>query len=173
MAEKILVTGGCRSGKSGFALKKADELNPQKKIFIATCRPLDNEMEERVSRHQKERDGKWQTIEEPLLLEEAIRENSTPETLILVDCITLWLTNLLMENDDLNFLEQQAISLAKVLKQVKGEIILVTNEVGAGIVPENRLARVFRDAAGFANQRIAESVDSVIWAVSGIPVKIK
>jgi adenosylcobinamide kinase/adenosylcobinamide-phosphate guanylyltransferase len=167
------ITGGCRSGKSRKALVQAEEISGRKKIFIATCMPLDDEMKERIDRHKKERDKSWRTVESSLELPDAINENSKEGDIILVDCLTLWINNLLMETEDPDMIHQRIQKLILAIKEAKCSIILVSNEVGAGIVPENRLARQFRDLAGFANQKVAECADRVIWMVAGIPVVIK
>jgi len=166
------VLGGCRSGKSGHALKLAEQIPGANKIFIATCIPHDDEMKDRVARHQKERSSVWKTIEIPLLLSEAISKHDRND-LILVDCLTLWISNILLETDESEKIAGHVKNLTEALKNVKCPVILVSNEVGTGIVPENRLARLFRDAAGFANQQVAASSDRVIWMVAGIPVDIK
>jgi len=172
LKETVLIIGGCRSGKSGHALHLADQFAGHK-IFMATCVPLDKEMEQRVSHHQKQRNPKWKTLDVPLFLPEAIRENSGRGQVILVDCLTLWINNLLMENDDPETIDMHVEQLAQSLENAECPVILVSNEVGTGIVPENRLARLFRDVAGFANQKIAACADRVIWMVAGIPVEIK
>ncbi|MBW1725353.1 MAG: bifunctional adenosylcobinamide kinase/adenosylcobinamide-phosphate guanylyltransferase, partial [Deltaproteobacteria bacterium] len=163
---------GCRSGKSGHALHLAEQLAGQK-IFIATCVPGDKEMKQRVLHHQKQRKPNWKTLEVPLLLSESIRENGRRGHVILVDCLTLWINNLIMENNDPENIDMHIQKLIQSLEKTECPVILVSNEVGTGIVPENRLARLFRDVAGFANQRIAASVDRVVWMVAGIPVEIK
>jgi len=170
--ETILIIGGCRSGKSGHALHLADPLAGHK-IFMATCVPRDKEMKQRVLHHQQQRNPNWKTLEVPIFLSEAIRENSGPGHVILVDCLTLWINNLLLENDDPEAIDRHIQQLVRSLENAECPVILVSNEVGAGIVPENRLARCFRDVAGFANQKIAACVDRVIWMVAGIPVEIK
>lgn len=172
MKETVLIIGGCRSGKSGHALQLADQLAGHK-IFMATCVPHDREMEQRVLHHQKQRNPNWKTLEVPLLLSEAIRENSRRGHVILVDCLTLWINNILLEKDDPENIDMNIQKLIQSLEKTECPVILVSNEVGTGIVPENRLARLFRDVAGFANQKIAASVDRVIWMVAGIPVEIK
>lgn len=172
MKETVLIIGGCRSGKSGHAVHLADQFAGHK-IFVATCVPLDKEMDQRVSHHQKHRNPNWKTLEVPILLPEAIRENSGRGHVILVDCLTLWITNLLMENDDPDTIDMHVQQLVRSLENAECPVILVSNEVGTGIVPENRLARLFRDLSGFANQKIAVCADRVIWMVAGIPVEIK
>jgi adenosylcobinamide kinase/adenosylcobinamide-phosphate guanylyltransferase len=171
--ETIFVIGGCRSGKSGHALELALEMAGKAKLFMATCIPHDDEMKERVARHQAERSSSWQTLEVPVALPEAIREKSTVSDLILVDCLTLWISNLLMETDEMAQIEQHIQRLTLSLEAAQCPVILVSNEVGNGIVPDNRLARQFRDAVGFANQRVAACVDRVILLTAGIPMTLK
>ena len=173
MKEVIFVIGGCRSGKSRLALETADGLAEDRKIFMATCIPRDEEMQQRVCRHQQERSPGWQTIETPVHLPLAIAENSRHAGVLLVDCLTLWISNLLMESDDSEPVQEQIQQLKKAIQTVACPVVLVSNEVGTGIVPENRLARLFRDLVGSANQAVAETADRVVWVVAGIPVRIK
>ena len=173
MKEIIFVIGGCRSGKSTYALQTAEKVPAERKIFIATCVPQDNEMKQRVARHQKERSQNWVTVEEPLHLPEAILENSPKADVMLVDCLTLWVSNLLMETDDEEKLEEAISQLIDTLEKATCPIVLVSNEVGTGIVPENRLARQYRDIIGLANQAVAKTAGKVIWMVAGIPVTVK
>lgn len=174
MKEILFIIGGCRSGKSSHALYLANQI-PGQKIFIATCipQPNDKEMENRVLRHKKQRSRAWSTLEVPVRLPEEISKNSRKENVILVDCLTLWISNLFLENNDQSNIDAHIRKLIQSLEKAECPIILVSNEVGTGIVPENRLARLFRDAAGFTNQRIAACADKVIWMVAGIPVEIK
>lgn len=173
-----LVIGGCKSGKSAYALdlanrKSAQNNSADKKIFVATSVPTDSEMKERVEAHKKEREGNWITIEEPVLLPGIIEEYSKKADVILIDCLTLWISNLLYKDYDkekiLRYIQELIISL----KKAECPVIFVSNEVGTGIVPENKLARLFRDIAGTANQEIAKAVANVVWIVAGIPVNIK
>ncbi|MEA3437194.1 MAG: bifunctional adenosylcobinamide kinase/adenosylcobinamide-phosphate guanylyltransferase [Thermodesulfobacteriota bacterium] len=173
MKETTLIIGGCRSGKSRHALELAEKISGSTRIFIATCIPLDDEMKERIDRHKKERDKSWTNIETPVELSVAINENSREGDVILVDCLTLWINNLLMEIENPDVIDQCIHKLILAIKEAKCPIILVSNEIGAGIVPENKLARLFRDYAGFVNQKVAECADRVIWMVAGIPVSIK
>ena len=173
MKEIIFVIGGCRSGKSTYALQTAEKVPAERKIFIATCVPQDNEMKQRVARHQKERSQNWLTVEEPLHLPEAILKNSPKADVMLVDCLTLWVSNLLMETDDEEKLEEAISQLIDTLEKATCPIVLVSNEVGTGIVPENRLARQYRDIIGLANQAVAKTAGKVIWMVAGIPVTVK
>lgn len=182
-----LVIGGCRSGKSTYALEQADRMasgtSTSPKIFIATSVPRDPEMEKRVEKHQKERGKEWQTIESPIKIYEAIDQYSGKAGVMLVDCLTLWVSNLLFhfsESPDTDHaaplqekVDQQVIQLKKALTSCKTPLFLVSNEVGAGIVPENAIARQFRDIAGFVNQEIARVADRVVMTVAGIDVQIK
>ena len=172
MKETVLVIGGCRSGKSSHALYLANQI-PRQKIFIATCTPHDKEMEKRVLLHKKQRSRAWSTLEVPVRLPEEISKNSRKENVILVDCLTLWISNLFLENNDQGNMDGHIGKLIQSLEKAECPIILVSNEVGTGIVPENRLARLFRDAAGFTNQKVAACADKVIWMVAGIPVGVK
>jgi adenosylcobinamide kinase / adenosylcobinamide-phosphate guanylyltransferase len=170
--ETILVTGGCRSGKSRHALHLAEQI-PGQKIFIATCIPQDKEMEQRVLRHQQHRSTLWKTFEVPIFLSEAINAHGLKGNVLIVDCLTLWITNLIMDDEDSAKINTRITGLVQCLDKAECPVILVSNEVGCGIVPENELARLFRDITGFVNQKVAGSADRVIWMVAGIPVKIK
>ena len=173
MEKKILVIGGCRSGKSNHALELAQQFSCENRVFIATCVPHDDEMRQRIARHRKNRDNSWKTLEVPVALPEAVTENSRNSDFILIDCLTLWISNLLMETEDMNKIDGYILKLVQSLKLAECPVIAVSNEVGEGIVPENRIARLFRDIAGFANQKVAACADEVFWLVAGIPVKIK
>ncbi len=172
MKESIFVLGGCRSGKSRHALELAEQI-PGRKYFIATCVPHDDEMKERVLRHQQERSREWETVETPLFLPETIIEKSGKADVILVDCLTLWVTNLILEPYETEQIYEHIKGLADSVKKAKCTVILVSNEVGAGIVPENRLARLFRDIVGYTNQAMASCADRVVWTVAGIPMTVK
>ena len=173
MKKKIFVLGGCRSGKSGYALETAQNFAGDDKVFIATCIPRDDEMKLRVTRHQQERSRQWHTVEAPLDLPQAIVEAGGEASVLLVDCLTLWINNLLMENHDSEQILNQFQSLTRAVSSVTCPVIVVSNEVGTGIVPENKLARLYRDLVGSANQAVAECADQVVWTVAGIPVTIK
>lgn len=172
-AQSILIVGGCRSGKSRIALEMARQSASTQKIFIATCQAQDDEMRGRIEQHKKERENDWRTLEIPLLLPEAIRSHRRPQNILLVDCLTLWVSNLLLHPSSDQRLESAFRNLCQAIEETEGTVIFVSNEVGTGIVPENRLARRFRDEAGFLNQKIAGVVDRVVWSVAGIPVTIK
>ena len=171
-SDKILVLGGCRSGKSSHALSLADGMGGRR-VFVATCVPRDDEMKERVDRHRRERDDSWKTLEVPVDLAGAITAHSPTADVMLVDCLTLWLSNLLVQTQDIGRIRRQIDDLAEAVKAAPHAVILVSNEVGAGIVPENRLARLYRDLAGWTNQAMAAACDRVVWTVAGIPVTIK
>ena len=173
MKEIVFVIGGCRSGKSRHALETAARIAANKRIFIATCIPYDAEMKQRVDRHQKERGRDWQTVEAPVDLPQTVTDSSRQADVVLIDCLTLWISNLLMEIEDDETITERIFSLAQTLESATCPVILVSNEVGAGIVPENQLARRFRDLVGTANQTLAEQADRVVWMVAGIPVRIK
>lgn len=170
--DKILVLGGCRSGKSNHALQLAENLG-KKRIFVATCVPQDTEMQVRVDRHRLERDDTWKTLEIPVDLVGTIRNHSPLAEVMLVDCLTLWLSNLLMRTRSVDQIRASIEELANAVKTAPNAIILVSNEVGAGIVPENQIARRYRDLAGWANQAMAAACNRVVWTVAGIPVTIK
>jgi len=166
------VIGGCRSGKSAHAQALAEAIEG-KKLYLATCVPNDDEMAERVRLHREQRSEQWETLEEPIELDSAIATHGGDYDVILVDCLTLWTSNLLLSPDKEPELEDACRALTQSLKTARCPVILVSNEVGTGIVPENELARRYRDEAGRINQQIAAVADQVIWMVAGIPVTIK
>ena len=168
MCLTILVTGGARSGKSSFAEKRTKQLGSSL-MYIATSEIIDSEMEKRVAEHQARRGSEWQTLHAPLKLTEALFETDGKGP-CLVDCLTIWLNNLIFHNEDTIVATKELI---KVLEQRSDPVVLVTNEVGSGIVPENALARRFRDEAGRMNQIISQVADEVYLSVSGIPLQIK
>ena len=168
----IFVTGGCRSGKSRYALHYANQ-RFSKKLFLATCEVLDGEMAQRVENHKKVRGPEWRTLEEPIEIVNTIRKHGDDAEVILIDCLTLWLYNLLMKWDnDLKIIDETE-KLIEIIKQSPASLILVSNEVGMGIVPADPLSRRYRDLLGTMNQRVAEALDTVIFMVSGIPIFLK
>jgi len=167
----IFVTGGAKSGKSSFVLGEAAKHEGQK-AFIATAEALDEEMKTRIEKHKGERGEGWDTYEEPLHISEAIEKLVGRYSVIVLDCLTLWLSNAMHRDADIE-LEMDKLLVTLRNKQTDSHIYIVSNEVGAGIVPENRLARDFRDLAGTMNQRVAGVSDEVFMVVAGIPVKIK
>ncbi|MBI5894359.1 MAG: bifunctional adenosylcobinamide kinase/adenosylcobinamide-phosphate guanylyltransferase [Deltaproteobacteria bacterium] len=166
----IFITGGCRSGKSAYALKLAESMKG-KKAYLATGEPLDKEMSERIKKHKKERGNSWATIEEPINIINIIRKNKKYDV-ILLDCLTLWISNMLCKSEIRNP-KSEILKLISACKDKKFTIIIVSNEVGLGIVPDNKVAREFRDIAGYANQSIAKKADEVYFVVSGIPIRLK
>lgn len=173
MNKTVLILGGCRSGKSHYALELAAQWNAKRKLFVATCIPHDEEMKNRIAQHQAERSSSWTTLEEPLNVPEIIRTESRQQDLILVDCLTLWVSNLMMETDPSAQIDEYIERLSLAIESVRCPLLLVANEVGMGIVPENPLARRFRDVAGLVNQRVAQVVDHVVLSVAGIPLPVK
>jgi len=167
----VFILGGAKSGKTGSALKKASLLSG-KKAYIATAQPLDTEMTERIERHRAERGASWDTYEEPLKIAGVIQEIDGRYSAIVIDCLTLWISNLLHSSAAI---PTESEALVSVLKGMRGqsETYIISNEVGWGIVPANELAREFRDHAGAINQHMAEAADEVYLMTAGIPVKIK
>ena len=164
----ILITGGARSGKSRRAELRARSF-PGQPVYVATAEALDAEMDERISKHRARRGNDWVEREVPLDLVEALSETDGGGAR-LVDCLTLWLSNLLHAERDWS---REIARLADALQRQRSPVILVTNEVGLGIVPDNALARTFRDAAGLMNQTIAAVADEVEFVVAGLPMKLK
>lgn len=163
-----LVTGGARSGKSGWAEGLARR-SGLKRRYIATAQAWDQEMADRIAQHRAQRGEGWETVEAPLALDAALADAKAGEV-VLVDCLTLWLTNHLLAESDL---QQQADNLMKSLASCPATVIAVTNEVGWGIVPDNALARAFRDAQGRLNQQAAASADLVVAVLCGLPLALK
>lgn len=174
----ILITGGARSGKSTYALEKAEQLCSEERLFVATCpsgSDLDDpELAERIARHQQERGRRgWRTIEEQQQIGKVIASDSAG--LVLVDCLTLWVNNILFAEPDISE-DDMTVACEEIIagcRQRSGTIILVTNEVGMGIVPENILARRYRDLVGRCNQEIAAAADKVFLVTCGIPMTVK
>lgn len=165
----LFVLGGARSGKSRYAQVRAEAIGVQR-CFIATAQAFDDEMRDRIARHQADRGAGWQIVEEPLDLAEAIAARSSPGRVLVVDCLTLWTTNLLLAENDI---AAAAGKLTNAISRATGPVILVANEVGQGIVPDNALARRFRDEAGLVNQRVAAAVEEVQLLIAGLPMKLK
>ncbi|WP_442321507.1 bifunctional adenosylcobinamide kinase/adenosylcobinamide-phosphate guanylyltransferase [Cernens ardua] len=165
-----LVLGGARSGKSRHAESLAHESGLELH-YIATAEAWDDEMKARIERHQQQRSAEWHIHECPLLLAEAIEALDHPGKLILVDCLTLWLTNQLMADPET--VEDKRAALLDVLNNVTGRVVLVSNEVGQGVVPDNALSRRFIDEAGWLHQAIARDAQRVWWVVAGLPQCLK
>lgn len=165
----LLVLGGARSGKSRHA-QRAAEAAGGTPVFIATAQAFDAEMAERIARHRADRGLAWRTCEAPLELPEAIRAEDGDGAVLLVDCLTLWASNLLLAGRDA---DAATDDLVQALRQARGRVVLVANEVGYGIVPDNALARRFRDVAGLMNQRVAAQVSQVDLVAAGLPLRLK
>lgn len=164
-----LVLGGARSGKSSFAQALAENETGDL-IYIATAQAFDAEMTERIARHRSDRGPRWQTVECPLGLADAIAEHQGEGKTILVDCLTLWLSNLMLGDHDI----AAAVSdLITGLKDSSAKVVLVSNEVGQGIVPDNALGRRFRDEAGWLNQAAARAATNVWFVTAGLPQQLK
>jgi adenosylcobinamide kinase/adenosylcobinamide-phosphate guanylyltransferase len=173
MAEVTLITGGARSGKSSFALELARR-GYSRRALIATAVALDEEMKERILRHQEERGDTFHTIEEPVRLAEAISSCAGQIEVAVVDCLTVWLGNLYHHYDENEpSIKNHVDRFLAALDRAPCDLILVTNEVGWGIVPENRLARAFRDMAGLLNRQVAQKARCVYLLCCGIPLTIK
>lgn len=164
-----LILGGARSGKSRVAQQLAEDsgLTP---LLIATATAGDEEMAERIKKHQAERGNRWRLIEEPLDLAGALGKAAAPDTAVVVDCLTLWLSNLMFKDADV---EAAGDALAASLPALKGPVIFVSNEVGLGLVPETALGRAFRDTQGRLNQKLAAACENVIFVAAGLPLPLK
>jgi adenosylcobinamide kinase/adenosylcobinamide-phosphate guanylyltransferase len=169
MNRRCLILGGARSGKSRHAERLAWQSGLQV-VYIATGWAGDEEMATRIAHHQAQRPKDWQTVEEPHALAAALATHAAPGRCLLVDCLTLWLTNLMLGG---HAWQAAGRALVAALAAQADPVIFVTNEVGAGIVPDNALAREFRDAAGTLNQWVAAVADEVTLAVAGLPLKVK
>jgi adenosylcobinamide kinase/adenosylcobinamide-phosphate guanylyltransferase len=167
----VLVTGGARSGKSRYAEQRLLALG-QKPVYIATAEAQDDEMARRIAEHRKRRGDKWRTIEEPLELADALRTQCGETDCALVDCLTLWISNLLIRQGAETAAEKVR-GLIDTLPRLDFPVILVTNEVGWGIVPDKPLARQFRDLAGWTNQQMAQAAHEVVLMVAGMPIIAK
>jgi adenosylcobinamide kinase/adenosylcobinamide-phosphate guanylyltransferase len=167
----IFVGGGTRSGKSDFALAVARRLG-KRRLFLATAQAGDEEMQRRIRRHQESRGADFQTVEEPLGVAEILRSLSEHEVIVL-DCLTLWLANLLLQGTEAEAVLQQVEELADVLVLRRVHTVVVTSEVGLGLVPETPLGRTFRDITGLAHQRLAALADEVYFGVLGVMLRLK
>jgi adenosylcobinamide kinase/adenosylcobinamide-phosphate guanylyltransferase len=163
-----LVLGGARSGKSRYAEQLITAL-PAPWVYVATAEPLDDEMIARIAGHRARRDARWQTVEAPRDLCGALI-NVPAGAALLIDCLTLWLSNLMLAQDNV---EREIDRLEGALERVIGPVTIVANEVGLGIVPDNVLSRRFRDLAGVVNQRLAARADRVVMLVAGLPIVVK
>ena len=163
-----LVLGGARSGKSAYAERLIEAHGPG--LYVATAEAGDGEMAERIRRHKECRGNSWTTVEEPLDLAGALTANASPDLAVLVDCLTLWLNNLMAAERDV---DAEVGRLLDAVATLAAPVVFVANEVGLGIVPDNELARDFRDAAGRLNQAVAEAADRVVFVAAGMPLIFK
>ena len=173
MGSVTLITGGARSGKSTHALALAQQAPGTKRFFIATAEALDDEMRERIARHRASRALDFVTIEEPIALAGALAALAGRADVVVVDCLTLWVSNLLIAHRSDEDILAAARSLAAAMADAPFASFVVTDEVGAGIVPENAIARRFRDLLGWANQALAQSAERVLLMVAGYPLRVK
>lgn len=172
----LFVLGGARSGKSRHAQAIAEQAASEAAakgaalVYVATAQAFDDEMTDRIARHRLDRDDRWRTIDVPIALADALSAADAETSVILVDCLTLWMTNLLLGDHDI---EARTAELLTVIASLRGRAIFVSNEVGMGIVPDNALARRFRDEAGRLHQRLAAHVDSVDMVIAGLVQRLK
>jgi adenosylcobinamide kinase/adenosylcobinamide-phosphate guanylyltransferase len=180
-APLVLIGGGARSGKSRFALVRgAAAIAPGGRgLFVATAEPSDDEMRDRIARHRREREERaaggprFRTVEEPIALPEALAAADGAEQVVVVDCLTLWLSNLLVRGAGVDEVETRLAALVEGLRARRVPIVMVTNEVGMGLVPETPLGRAFRDVAGVAHQRLAAAADEIYFAALGTVVRLR
>lgn len=165
----MLITGGARAGKSRYA-ERLMSARPARHAVVATGTAGDPEMAERIARHKAERDKSWEVIEQPISVRAALRNAARPDRIVLLDCLTLWISNLMGEKREIDI---EVSGLVGTLQNAAGPVIVVSNEVGLGIVPDNALARAFRDNLGRANQAVAAAADCVLFMAAGIPLVLK
>ncbi len=177
MGAVIVVVGGTRSGKSEYAMQRATEMEGSR-CFVATCPVTDNEMAERIDKHRRKRDsGTWSTIEEPLEIERIVRQNVYD--IYLIDCLTLWVSNQMMHCEssgrtcDEQFIESEMRALLETVSTIEATVIFVSGEVGLGIVPDNRLARRYRDLVGICNRLAAQAAREAVLISCGLPIYLK
>lgn len=168
---KELILGGVRSGKSRHAEERA-ATHAGEVAVIVTASAGDEEMAARIAAHRARRPVRWRVVEEPIALGRALLELARPDSMVIVDCLTLWLTNILMQPDE-TLLQRESDALLAAVRSAAGSVILVGNEVGCGIIPVNELARRFADAAGSLHQRLGRACDRVVWMVAGLPLTVK
>ncbi len=172
MAEIIFVVGGARSGKSAHAVALAGEMTTDV-AYVATCEPLDGEMKVRIDLHKKSRPRSWKTYEEPVELSKLAAKIAGRHDAVLVDCLTLFVSNMMHKGFSEAGIKKEILAAIKAFRKARGRLIIVSNEVGLGIVPDTKMGRDFRDVAGRINQVVAKEADRVIFTVSGIPLTIK
>ena len=184
MSKKILILGGARSGKSTYAEKLAAEIGGDSVLYVATAEAGDDEMRSRIKKHQSERPSTWDTLEAPIEIGERIKKEWTGQSCILIDCLTLLVSNILLDNPeiedttvDANLVQEKVLlelkSLITAVDNLDTSTIMVSNEVGLGLVPPYELGRIYRDVLGRANQYMASNVNDVYFLVAGLPMKVK
>ncbi len=167
----IFVLGGARSGKSSFALQEGKDKSPR--AFLATAEPLDAEMTNRIQKHRRSRGQGWKTFEVPIQLAEWFELDGSNYSSVVVDCLTLWLNNLFRDKVQVRHVPSRIRKLLNAIRACPTQVVMVSNELGLGLVPGDAVSREFRDAAGRTNQLIAAEADEVYFLVSGIPLRIK
>ena len=167
----VFVLGGARSGKSSFALQEGKSKSPR--AFLATAEPLDSEMAIRIQKHKRSRGQGWKTFEVPIQLTEWFESDGANYSSVVVDCLTLWLNNLLRDKVQARHVPSRIRKLLNAIRACPNQVVMVSNELGLGLVPGDAVSRKFRDAAGRINQLIAAEADEVYFLVSGIPLRIK
>ncbi len=167
-----LVLGGARSGKSAYAESRATQSGLDV-VYIATAQALDNEMQQRIAHHQQQRPAHWKLVEEPLELATVLKQQASPSTCLLVDCLTLWLSNQLYSEQHKDHIAENIASLVETLSVLPGQVIFVSNEVSMGIIPMGEINRQFVDEAGRMHQQLATACQRVTLMVAGIPSRIK
>lgn len=173
MARVVFITGGTRSGKSAFAQRQAERC-PGELLYVATAEPRDEEMRQRVERHQLDRGERWSTLEEPLDVTLRLPAAALGKSAALLDCVTLWVSNLFFAHSEEDAPVMEAVQeFIGSWQRLETDLFLVSNELGSGVVPENGLARRFRDLAGEVNQRLASAADEAFLVVSGLPLRLK
>jgi adenosylcobinamide kinase / adenosylcobinamide-phosphate guanylyltransferase len=173
MGSVTLITGGARSGKSAHALALAEQALGARRFFIATAEALDDEMRERIAHHRAARSTDFATIEESIAIAEALARLADRADVVVVDCLTLWVSNLLMARRSDEEILAAARGLASALASAPFACFVVTDEVGAGIVPDHAIARRFRDLLGWTNQAVARGAERVVLMVAGYPIRVK
>ncbi|HEY0504070.1 MAG TPA: bifunctional adenosylcobinamide kinase/adenosylcobinamide-phosphate guanylyltransferase [Lysobacter sp.] len=168
---RSLILGGARSGKSALAERIASQ-SGREVVYVATAQAGDGEMAARIAHHRERRPPHWRCVEEPLALADALRRNAHPERCVLVDCLTLWLSNLLAASDEARFARERD-ALVELLHALPGEVVMVSNEVGLGIVPMGELTRRFVDEAGRLHQALAQRCERVVFVAAGLPLILK
>ncbi len=170
---KMLVLGGCRSGKSRYA-EEWVSVRFREKVYVATLEDLgDGEMARRIALHRQSRDKGWRTLEEPLAIGRLLAGHDGSAEVFLVDCLTMWITNMLMRDFPDGQIEAEVFGLVRTVEQLASSVVLVANEVGLGLVPDTALGRRFRDLAGWTNQQLAQVCPEVVFVAAGLPLRLK